>query len=211
MINQLERLPIDRSAPVNNRCVTVLLCLLMVAGISGTGPVRGQTTFEVDSLSVGDRAPTFVMKMNGTTDYVFLRDYAGELRQSAVFRGATQQVVILSFFASWCKPCQKEAPVLADIMRGYEGRDVQLFFVNVQDSDREAAAWLETYGVDATCLMDPFAANAKKFGVDALPRTIIIDKQGYVKLIERGFSEENEAHYRDVVTATIDELLNRGN
>ncbi len=200
------------SAGLKRYSSATALALIMVlcAGVSVQAQEQELQVFEVDPLAVGDKAPTFVMKKNSTTDYVFLRDYAGELRQTAVFRGDTQKVVVLSFFASWCKPCQKEAPVLADIARGFEGQDVQLFFVNWGDSDREAAEWLQTRGVEATCLMDPFGANAKKFGVDTLPRTIIIDQQGFVQLIERGFSEENEAHYREVVTGKVNELLNPG-
>ncbi len=188
----------------------IVLALIMALCMSVSTQAQDLQGFEVDPMAVGDKAPTFVMKKNGTTDYVFLRDYAGELRQTAVFRGDTQKVVVLSFFASWCKPCQKEAPVLADIASSYEGQDVQLFFVNWGDTDNVAAEWLQTYGVEANCLMDPFGANAKKFGVDSLPRTIIIDQQGIVQLIERGFSEENEAHYRELVTSKVNELLNPG-
>jgi len=189
----------------------IVLTLIMALCMGASTQAQEQQGFEVDPLAVGDKAPTFVMKKNGTTDYVFLRDYAGELRQTAVFRGETQKVVVLSFFASWCKPCQKEAPVLADIASSFEGQDVQLFFVNWGDTDGVAAEWLRTYGVEANCLMDPFGANAKKFGVDSLPRTIIIDQQGFIQLIERGFSEENEAHYRELVTSKVNELLNPGN
>ena len=210
MIHQSDHMSSGMSTRIKRHFSASLLMLLVVAGTSGSVLAQEPAALEVDPLNVGDKAPTFVMKKNGSTDYVFLRDFAGELRQPAVFRGATQQVVILSFFASWCKPCQKEAPVLAEIARGYEGRDVQLFYVNWGDSDQEAAAWLANYGVEAACLMDPFGANARKFGVNSLPRTIIIDKQGYVQLIERGFSEENEAHYREVVTSKVNELLNPG-
>ncbi|MFC1628278.1 TlpA family protein disulfide reductase [Gemmatimonadota bacterium] len=201
----------DQNSTGLKRCSgTIALTLVMALCFSMATAAQDPQGFEVDPLAVGDKAPTFVMKKNGTTDYVFLRDFAGDLRQTAVFRGDTQKVVILSFFASWCKPCQKEAPVLAEIVNSYAGQDVQLFFVNWGDPDNVAAEWLQTYGVEATCLMDPFGANAKKFGVEALPRTIIIDKQGYVQLIERGFSEENEAHYRELVTGKVNELLNPG-
>ncbi|MFC1595604.1 TlpA family protein disulfide reductase [Gemmatimonadota bacterium] len=209
MIHSADRVETDlKRFPIS---AVLTLVMVLCSGVSGL-PVQAQEQqgFQVDPLAEGDKAPTFVMKKNGTTDYVFLRDYAGELRQLAVLRGATQKVVILSFFASWCKPCQKEAPVLADIARNYEGQDVEIFFVNWGDTDQVAAEWLQTYGVEAACLMDPFGANAKKFGVEALPRTIIIDKQGFVQLIERGFSEENEAHYRELVTGKINELLNPG-
>ena len=162
------------------------------------GETTGMTWLGLRVLNFDGQPPTGL----GRTD--------GPGRQTAVFRGDTQKVVVLSFFASWCKPCQKEAPVLADIASSYEGQDVQLFFVNWGDTDNVAAEWLQTYGVEANCLMDPFGANAKKFGVNSLPRTIIIDQQGFVQLIERGFSEENEAHYRELVTSKVNELLNPG-
>lgn len=167
----------------------------------------GQGQVVVDSLAVGMKAPTFVMKKLGTTDYVFMRDYVGELRQEARFRGATQKVIILSFFASWCKPCQKEAPVLASIAKDYEDQDVQLFYVNWGDSDTVTREWIAEHGAEGTVLMDPYGNTAKKYGVNSLPRTIIIDKEGTVRLIEAGFSEENEQHYREQVIGTLENLI----
>jgi len=210
MIHQSDQISTGLRRISSCMALALIMALCMGVPTQAQAQEQEQQGFEVDPLAVGDKAPTFVMKKSGTTDYVFLRDYAGELRQTAVFRGETQKVVVLSFFASWCKPCQKEAPVLADIASNYVGQDVQLFFVNWGDSDNVAAEWLKTYGVEANCLMDPFGANAKKFGVDSLPRTIIIDKNGIVQLIERGFSEENEAHYRELVAGKVNELLNPG-
>lgn len=167
------------------------------------------TGLAVDLLVVGQEAPNFAMKKMGTVEYVFLRDYAGELRIEAQMRGNEQQVVVLSFFATWCKPCPNEMAVLTEMAREYQDRGVQFFFVNFGENDRMAAAWLETHPeIEGTILMDPFLTTAKKYGVAVLPRTVVIDKNRVVRFIEQGY---NETHYRADVTAALESILKLGN
>jgi thiol-disulfide isomerase/thioredoxin len=184
-----------------------LIALILTGIIAGTpGQAKAQATgLEVDSLVVGDQAPTFVMKQMGELGYVFLRDYAGDLRQTAVLDGKTPKIVVLSFFASWCKPCAEEMPELALIAKEYEQREVRVFFVDLNEEESVVAAWLlEHPEIEGTVLMDPYAQNAIKYGVDALPRTIVIGRDGVVKFIERGFNTEG---YHRRVTAALEQLL----
>ena len=182
------------------------LCLLVLPAGARAQEVTG---FEVDSLAVGMEAPTFVMKQMGTTEYVFLRDLVGELRQQAVFRGDTPKTVILSFYATWCKPCAEEAPVLAEIAEAYAEREVILFFVNFGDTDAAAAQWMVDHDLsDRTVLMDPFREIGKRYGVNSLPRTIVIDKEGIVRHIARGFADAEE--YRTAITTILETILTPG-
>jgi thiol-disulfide isomerase/thioredoxin len=183
---------------------TALLAILSLAVLL-PGAVRAQATgLEVQELNVGQPAPVFVMKKAGSADFVFLRDYAGELRQSAVLSGAEPRIVVLSFFASWCKPCAEEMPELTTIGKAWADRDVQVFFVNLNEQDSVVLEWMAQHpGIEGTVLMDPYAENAVKYGVDALPRTIIIDREGVVRFIERGFSPEG---YRQKVETALREV-----
>lgn len=189
------------------RSITAALAVLFIT-ISSTGTASGQATgMEVDSLQVGDEAPNFVLMELGTTDYVFLRDYSGELRPGARSRGAVQQVVILSFFTTWCKPCVREMPVLSGIAADYRDRDVTTFFVNCGDDPAEINTWLkENPGVSGIILRDPFYRTARHYGVEAFPRTIIMDRNRIVRLIERGFTDEE--HYRKRITEVLDSIIN---
>ncbi len=182
--------------------------LVLIMSFMVSVPVSGQDQpvgLQVDSLAVGDEAPLWGMRRMGTASYVFLRDFAGELRTEARLRGVSQKNVVLSFFASWCKPCPKEMAMLTRIAREYEGRDVVFFFINFAETDQVTEAWLAKYpDIQGDVLMDSFMVTAKKYGAAILPRTIIIDKNRVVRFIEQGFVEER---YWEEITGAIDMVL----
>ena len=66
----------------------------------------------------GDPAPPFVMRELRSDDPIFLRDYVGKRlrRQSKM---TEQQVVVLSFWASWCEPCKTEIPILTKMAKEF--------------------------------------------------------------------------------------------
>lgn len=174
--------------------------IFLIPGVSGQ-----DIEVEIDSLTVGEPAPTFAIPMLGSSDYVWLRDYAGELRQQAVFKGATRKVVIISFFASWCVPCAKEMPELLQIVREYEGKDLQVLFIATGEDDETIQEWLEEHpDVQGTVLIDRHGRTAERYGAITLPRTFVIDKEGIIILIERGYHPES---YRTNMTEVLDSLL----
>lgn len=192
------------------RARSFFIVWMAAGGIAATASAAGAqpTGLEVESLEVGQQAPVFVMKEMGTTDYVFSRDYFGELRQEARMKGLEPRTVILSFFATWCKPCGEEMPALSRIAEENTDRGVEVLFVNLGDTDETVRSWLQQHpGIEGKILMDPFAENTKRYGVDALPRTIIIDSTGTVRFIERGFETEG---YREKVTGALEDVLGPG-
>lgn len=185
-----------------NRTSRFLMGLAFGAGLLLLpGRAAAQATgLEVESLGVGQKAPTFAMKQMGKADYAFSRDYFGELRTEAKMKGLTPKTVVLSFFASWCHPCGEEMPVLTRIAKENAGKDLQVFFVNLGEEDATVQTWLQKHPeISGTVLMDPYAQTTKVYGVDALPRTIIIDSEGTVRYIERGF--ETEGYYTKITEA----------
>ena len=165
--------------------------LVLIMSLMVSMPVSGQDQpvgLQVDSLAVGDEAPLWGMRKMGTTSFVFLRDYAGELRTEARLRGSSQKNIVLSFFASWCKPCPDEMAMLTRIAREYEGSDVVFYFVNFAETDQVAENWMARHpDIEGEVLMDSFLVTAKKYGAAILPRTVIIDKNRVIRFIEQGF------------------------
>ena len=181
--------------------IGIMTCILTWNPPTASGQPTG---LEVDSLSVGQTAPAFVMKRMGSMDWIRLSDYAGELRPLARAQGATKQVVVLSFFSSTCKPCEEEMPQLTEISKTYKDRDLQVFFVNMGETEAVTSEWLrERPMIQGAVVMDQYLEWAKRFGVDSLPRTIIIDKDGMVRHIEKGFASE----YRERITTILELLL----
>lgn len=95
------------------------------------------------------------------------------------------EVVLLDFWATWCKPCVRSMPELKEVDRRLSGEDFRMVLVN-QDfgaDDRRAlvARFANAHGVDGLPMaLDPGVA-ATTWGVSALPFTVLIDGQGVVR------------------------------
>jgi cytochrome c biogenesis protein CcmG/thiol:disulfide interchange protein DsbE len=89
------------------------------------------------------------------------------------------QVVVVNFWASWCDPCQDEAPLLEDLWRS-EGAagDVAFVGVDTQDLRDDARAFARTYGLTYPLVYDEGGAVARAWGVAAFPETFVLDRQG---------------------------------
>lgn len=89
--------------------------------------------------------------------------------------------VFVNFWASWCPPCNEEAPDLVKMSERYKAQVVFLG-VNLSSGDREsdARAFLKKYGVHFPTLMDRQGEAAKSYQVFAVPTSFFIDQHGMI-------------------------------
>lgn len=107
----------------------------------------------------------------------------GELRL-ADFRG---KIVVLNFWASWCDPCKKEAPVLKRIQERLEQDDSgTVLGVTYQDDPVKSRAFKEKFGLTYPSVEDPGRVLAQQYGVSQVPETFVIDREGRVRQIAYG-------------------------
>ena len=95
------------------------------------------------------------------------------------------EVVLLDFWATWCKPCVRSMPELKEVARRLSGENVRMVLVN-QDFGADDRGGLVSRFVAAHGLTDlPVALDsgvaATTWGVSALPFTVLIDGQGVVR------------------------------
>ncbi|MFQ6614499.1 MAG: TlpA disulfide reductase family protein, partial [Fidelibacterota bacterium] len=151
------------------------------------------------TLHVGDLAPSWaIMKAPGK--FEFSRNWTVE-RGKPLRKPQTQpkrHVVVMSFFATWCKPCMKELPHLQKVYESFQGQDVKFFLVDITEATRntkgfedspKAKPFLAKKGVTMQILYDTRGMTKKKYGVETLPRLFIIDKYQTIRLIKHGFHD----------------------
>jgi len=130
-----------------------------------------------------------------------------------------RQVIVMSFFASWCQPCIKEIGELHKLQDDYMDAPVQFFLVNLTDFFRhrekdtkkyrdapDAMEFLGRMGLtDITVLQDPTGKAARAYGVsDVLPRLFVIDKYRTVAMDQTGLCP---TCLQDELSPLLDKLI----
>lgn len=139
----------------------------------------------------GETAPDFTLKSN-----------SGENLRLAEQRG---DVVMLNFWASWCGPCRQEMPHLNALQERYQPLGLKLYGVNVDESSTDAARAIKELKVAFPVLFDNSNIVAKLFDVDAMPTTVIIDRDGTMRYLHRGYKSGYEQAYDKQVASLIRE------
>ncbi len=101
----------------------------------------------------------------------------------AAFRG---KVVVLNFWASWCIPCQVEAPLLERAQSSLEHHDATVLGVTYLDASPDSLSFVHHYRLTYPNLRDDTGVFAHSYGTDQLPESFVVDRQGHVVEISRG-------------------------
>ncbi len=156
---------------------------LILAILLGTAFAQPQEP----TLKIGDKAPVFSLP-DLDNNYIFLRDYSGEKLRKP-WKNKTKHVVVISFFATWCGPCKKEIPYLEKLQNEFSGKDIRFFLIDVGEEREKIDQFLKQNKVNLKILHDRYKQTSEKFGANSLPRLIVIDKEGTIQLIKRGFKD----------------------
>ena len=141
-----------------------------------------QTGERTTGLAVGQLAPELEGEVDGQT--VLLTDLDGETVSLEALRGTP---VWLSFFATWCPPCQEETPVLRDTYEAYHDDGLEMVAVSVQETTAEdVAAYAETYSLPYTIGFDATGAVFDTYRGFGLPTHVFIDADGVIAHLRYG-------------------------
>lgn len=143
------------------------------------------------ALSSNEPAPDFTLKSNS----------GGNVKLSEL-RG---QVVMVNFWASWCGPCRQEMPLLDALHQRYKDLGFTVLGVNVEEDPAAARSLLEEVPVTFPILFDSNNRVSEAYEVDAMPSTVIVDRDGKVRYIHKGYVPGDENKYQEVVRALIRE------
>jgi thiol-disulfide isomerase/thioredoxin len=101
----------------------------------------------------------------------------GSTLTSGSFDGS---VTVVNFWASWCGPCRLEQAALEKIYERYEAQGVRFLGVNIRDSETNARAHVDEFGVTYPSVYNPNSTIAFKYRVVFIPTTFVLDREGRV-------------------------------
>ena len=161
----------------------VLVVSLALVGFS--------SNVQASSVKLAEPAPDFTLKsLDGTN--LRLEEYRG-------------QVVLLNFWASWCGPCRQEMPVLDKLHQHYNDAGFAVLGVNVEGKEKPARKVLDKTPVTFPVLLDANQLVSKLYELEAMPSTVVIDRNGDVRYVHRGYKSGDEAKYIEIVKQLIRE------
>jgi peroxiredoxin len=139
----------------------------------------------------GQVAPDFVLK-SSTGENLRLSEYRGD-------------VVMINFWATWCGPCRQEMPLLDELYSRYQRVGFNLLGVNIDDDSSRAMGMIEDLGVNFPVLFDDRKEVSKLYDVEAMPVTVIVDREGTVRYVHHGYKPGYEDMYLDQVRSLLRE------
>ena len=154
--------------------------VLLAALLATTGAVAA-------SNLVGNDAPDFVLK-----------SVAGENLRLSEYRG---EVVMLSFWASWCGDCRAQLAQLGEMHERYGEAGAQLLAVSLDQSAKAASD--ATDGVDFSVLHDAGGEVGRLYDVSKVPVVVLIDRGGVVREVFEGYRRGDEERYLERVQALL--------
>ena len=114
------------------------------------------------------------------------------------------KVVIVDFWASWCGPCKKAMPLLAELQKQYGEKGVVVVGVSVDEVKTDMEAYLKKNPMPFAILRDPKGRLAEQLNMQGVPTSYVVGPDGKICAVHRGFEgEKTRARY----LAQLDGLL----
>jgi peroxiredoxin len=138
---------------------------------------------------VGAEAPDFVLK-SVTGKNLRLSEYRGD-------------VVMLSFWATWCGDCRAQLGELGEMRERYRDAGIELLAVSLDQNARQASETMA--GASYPVLHDAGGEVGRLYDVTKMPVMVLIDRGGVVREVFEGFRRGNEEQYLEQVQALLRE------
>ena len=148
--------------------ISIWAGLLGILALVGFGLLRAQQ----GPVAVGARAPEFTL-ITFEGDEVNTVDLLGK-------------VVVINFWASWCKPCEQEALELELAYQLYKDQGVEFLGVDYVDTETEALAYLDRFDISYPNGPDLGTYISQSYRMRGVPETYIVGPDGRISVVQIG-------------------------
>jgi cytochrome c biogenesis protein CcmG/thiol:disulfide interchange protein DsbE len=145
--------------------------------------------------------PQYVSPLKGQPAPAFtLEDLSGKKVSLASYKG---KAVLINFWATWCGPCKIETPWLIDLRNHYATEGFEILGISADDIDRgdpqklsdekkEIARFVQQMHMPYPVLIDGDSISTPYGGLDALPASFFVDRNGTVVAAQLGLTSKDE-------------------
>ena len=159
--------------------IVVFVGLILFSGCSRS------VKAEISALPVIAKAPVWKLK-----------DIEGHEVNSADFKG---KVVVIDFWATWCPPCRAEIPNYIALQKKYADQGLVINGISVDENGAEAVTpFAKAKGINYKMLLAEDSVVATFGGIDGIPTTFLIDREGNIRDKKVGMAEAADYEKRVV-------------
>jgi len=142
---------------------------------------------------IGKEPPAFSGKtLKGET--INLSDYKGK-------------VLVVDFWASWCRPCKEGYPFLIELYNDYSEKGFTVLGINLDEDANNMKKFIDKLGneVKFSNISDSESKIGNLYNVEAIPTTLIIDKKGVLRYKTVGFSGDEKSKFKSEIEKLLSE------
>ncbi|RGN44581.1 MULTISPECIES: peroxiredoxin [unclassified Bacteroides] len=136
---------------------------------------------------------------------VTLKDINGKTVDTATLQNDGKPFII-SFFATWCKPCNRELKAISEVYADWQDETgVKVIAISIDQAQNVAKVkpLVDGYGWEYEVLLDPNSDFKRAMGVNMIPAVFIIDGDGKIAESRSGYTDGSESHLIDKVRELI--------
>ncbi len=167
--------------------VLVFTCAFAVVGCKGSSGGGSTTPKSDEHALVGAPAPDFDLARVGSAEgapRVRLSDLRGK-------------VVVVDFWATWCKPCKESFPAYQKLSG--EKPDVAFVGVSIDEDPNGIPQFVEETGATFPVVWDEGQVTSQAYAPPTMPTSFVVDKNGIVRFVHAGFHAGDEAELAQVI------------
>jgi len=119
--------------------------------------------------------------------------------------GAPGQVIVVNFWATWCRPCVRELPALEKLEQDIAPRGGRVYAISIDEDRRNVARFVKSHALTLPVACDGPAGLARELDLQAVPLTLVLDRDGAIAWCSPRTDEAGLAETR----AAVERLLAR--
>jgi len=167
-----------------------LVCAVLA---TATVAAPSRTVNQAGPLKVGNPCPSF-------GGYTLNNDMLSLSKLLSPPKGSPASALVISFFATYCKACKDQLPVIERVVASLAGQGVRGVLVDYGEEPDVAASFAETQKLRLPIIADRFTKIAARLGVgQTLPRTLVVSRDGNVRTIFEHEGDDFEKALRTAV------------